>query len=204
MEHLCDTHPAEWTAPMSNERCVWCGTDPLYVAYHDQEWGVPLHHEHGWYERIVLETMQAGLSWITVLRKRAHYRSVCHQFDPVVVAQYDAGDIERLANDAGIIRNRAKIKAMIHNAHAFLELQAKKGSVDAFFWDFVDGKPLQTHRQQHADIPAVTPLASHMAHELKRHNFTFIGPTMCYALMQATGLVNDHVVTCHRYQALHP
>lgn len=189
---------------MNDTRCVWCGNDPLYVEYHDNEWGVPLHHEHGWYERIVLETMQAGLSWITVLRKRAHYRAVCHAFDPRNVAAYTAADIERLANDAGIIRNRAKIQAMIHNAHAFLELQAKVGSVDAFFWNFVDGTPLQTHRQTHADIPAVTPLATQMAHELKRQQFTFIGATMCYALMQATGLVNDHVVTCPRYHALLP
>lgn len=187
---------------MTLTRCVWCGTDPLYVAYHDHEWGVPLHDEHGWYERIVLETMQAGLSWITVLRKRAHYRAVCHQFDPRRVAAYDEHDIARLVADPGIIRNRAKIKAMIHNAHAFLELQGKKGSVDAFFWEFVDGVPLQPYRQQHADIPAVTPLATHMAAALRRHGFTFVGPTMCYALMQATGLVNDHVVTCARHAAL--
>lgn len=189
---------------MNTTRCTWCGDDPLYCDYHDHEWGVPLHHEHGWYERIVLETMQAGLSWITVLRKRAHYRAVCHNFDPHIVARYTSDDVARLVTDPGIIRNRAKINAMIRNAHAFLELQQKYGSVDAFFWGFVDGVPLQPHRQQHADIPAVTPLAQQMAQQLRQHGFTFVGPTMCYALMQATGLVNDHVVTCHRFAALHP
>ena len=187
---------------MNDTRCIWCGDDPLYCAYHDQEWGVPLHNEHGWYERIVLETMQAGLSWITVLRKRDHYRRVCANFDPHIVAGYTDADVARLVNDAGIIRNRAKIKAMIHNAQAFLTLQQQKGSVDAFFWEFVDGVPLQPHRQQHADIPAVTPLAIQMAKSLRQHGFTFVGPTMCYALMQATGLVNDHVVTCHRHAVL--
>lgn len=183
-------------------RCPWCGDDPLYTAYHDTEWGVPLHSEHGWYERIVLETMQAGLSWITVLRKRAHYRAVCHQFDPNIIATYTTTDVERLMADAGIIRNRAKITAMIHNATAFLELQHKFGSVDAFFWRYVDGVPLQPHRRQMSDIPAITPLAQHMARDLKAHTFRFVGPTMCYALMQATGLVNDHLVSCHRHQSL--
>jgi DNA-3-methyladenine glycosylase I len=186
----------------SYERCPWCGQDPLYTAYHDNEWGVPLHSEHGWYERIVLETMQAGLSWITVLRKRAHYRTVCHQFDPTIVAAYTDADVARLMADSGIIRNRAKIVAMIHNASAFLALQARYSSIDAFFWRYVDGVPLQPHRQQMSDIPAVTPLATQIARDLKTHQFRFVGPTMCYALMQATGLINDHLVSCHRHQPL--
>jgi DNA-3-methyladenine glycosylase I len=184
------------------DRCPWCGQDPLYTAYHDNEWGVPLHSEHGWYERIVLETMQAGLSWITVLRKRAHYRSVCHQFDPAVVATYTDADVARLMADSGIIRNRAKIEAMIHNASAFLALQARYSSIDTFFWRYVDGVPLQPYRQHMSDIPAVTPLATQMARDLKTHQFRFVGPTMCYALMQATGLINDHLVSCHRHQPL--
>jgi DNA-3-methyladenine glycosylase I len=146
--------------------------------------------------------MQAGLSWITVLRKRAHYRTVCHQFDPTIVAAYTDADVERLMADSGIIRNRAKIVAMIHNASAFLALQARYSSIDAFFWRYVDGVPLQPHRQQMSDIPAVTPLATQIARDLKTHQFRFVGPTMCYALMQATGLINDHLVSCHRHQPL--
>jgi DNA-3-methyladenine glycosylase I len=188
---------------MSNlERCVWCGTDALYTAYHDREWGVPLHTEHGWYERIVLETMQAGLSWLTVLRKRDHYRAVCAGFDPHQVATFTTQDVDRLMADSGIIRNRAKLVAMISNARAFLALQAKHGSVDAFFWRYVDGTPLQPRYQTHAQIPTVTPLSTQMANDLKRAGFSFIGPTMCYALMEATGLVNDHVVDCHRHAHL--
>ncbi len=184
------------------ERCPWCGSDPLYCDYHDSEWGVPLHTTNGWYERIVLETMQAGLSWITVLRKRAHYRAVCHQFDPHIVASYGEADITRLMADPGIIRNRAKISAMIHNAQMFLTLQAKTTAVDDYFWRYVDGRPLQPHRQHHAEIPAITPIATQMAQDLRQRGFKFIGPTMCYALMQATGLVNDHLVSCHRHAAL--
>lgn len=186
----------------AHERCPWCGVDPLYTTYHDTEWGVPLHSEHGWYERIVLETMQAGLSWITVLRKRTHYRTVCHQFDPAVVAAYTEADVTRLMVDRGVIRNRAKITAMIHNASAFLELQARYGSVDAFFWRYVDGVPLQPHHHQMSDVPAITPLATQMARDLKHHQFRFVGATMCYALMQATGLTNDHLVGCHRHSHL--
>jgi len=184
------------------ERCPWCGTDPLYCDYHDSEWGVPLHTTNGWYERIVLETMQAGLSWITVLRKRDHYRAVCHQFDPHIVATYGEDDITRLMADPGIIRNRAKIVAMIHNAQMFLTLQAKTTAVDDYFWRYVDGRPLQPHHQHHAEIPAITPIATQMAQDLRQRGFKFIGPTMCYALMQATGLVNDHLVSCHRHAAL--
>lgn len=185
-------------------RCPWCGQDPLYTAYHDTEWGVPLHSEHGWYERIVLETMQAGLSWITVLRKRAHYRTVCHQFDPTIVATYTDADVVRLMGDSGVIRNRAKIAAMIDNATAFLNLQQRFGSVDAFFWRYVDGVPIQPNRQQMSDIPTVTPLAEQLARDLKTYHFRFVGPTMCYALMQATGLINDHLVHCHRHRHLTP
>ncbi|MFZ9859116.1 MAG: DNA-3-methyladenine glycosylase I [Roseiflexaceae bacterium] len=187
---------------MELERCPWCGNDPLYSTYHDIEWGVPLHDEHGWYERIVLETMQAGLSWITVLRKRAHYRTVCNQFDPAVVSRYTEADVARLMADSGVIRNRAKIAAMIYNASAFLELQARYGSVDAFFWRYVDGTSLQPRHQRMSDVPAITPLATQMARDLKAHQFRFVGPTMCYALMQATGLTNDHLVSCHRHAHL--
>ncbi|MFM2031976.1 MAG: hypothetical protein RLZZ297_741 [Chloroflexota bacterium] len=183
-------------------RCVWCGTDPLYTAYHDTEWGVPLHTSHGWYERIVLETMQAGLSWITVLRKRERYRLVCDGFDPERVARYGVADVERLVADPGIIRNRAKIEAMIGNAQAFIRLSEKHGNIDAFFWGFVDGVPQQPHYRTHADIPTITPVAVHIAKTLKDAGFRFVGPTMCYALMQATGLTNDHVTSCHRHAVL--
>lgn len=184
------------------QRCVWCGTDPLYTHYHDTEWGVPLHSAHGWYERIVLETMQAGLSWITVLRKRDHYRRVCDHFDPEIVARYGPADVERLVLDPGIIRNRAKIEAMIGNAQAFLRLSEKHGDIDAFFWNFVDGTPQQPRYTHHGAIPTITPIATHIATTLKTAGFRFVGPTMCYALMQATGMTNDHVVDCHRHDAL--
>jgi len=146
--------------------------------------------------------MQAGLSWITVLRKRDRFRAVCAQFDPVQVAQFTSADIERLANDAGIIRNRAKLRAMVHNATKFLELQAKHGSVDAFFWGYVDGTPVQSNLIHAQHMPTVTPLATQLAADLRRHGFTFVGATMCYALMQATGMVNDHVVGCFRHREL--
>ena len=187
---------------MVSERCPWCGTDELYCAYHDQEWGVPLHGEQAWFERIVLETMQAGLSWITVLRKREHYRAVCDQFDPQRVAAYDDAYIDQLATDAGVIRNRAKLRARVHNARAFIDLTAKYGSADAFFWRYVDGVPQQSHAQSMRDIPTVTPVSTQMARDLKQHGFVFVGPVMCYALMQATGMVNDHLVSCFRHQEL--
>lgn len=185
-----------------SERCPWCGTDPLYCAYHDTEWGVPLHDERGWYERIVLETMQAGLSWITVLRKRDHFRARCDGFDAHKVAHYSDAYVNELATDTGLIRNRAKLHAMVRNAQAFLELQAKYGSADAFFWGYVDGTPLQSHAVSMHHIPTTTPRSQQLAQDLKRHGFSFIGPVMCYALMQATGMVNDHLVGCYRHDEL--
>jgi DNA-3-methyladenine glycosylase I len=185
------------------ERCPWCGTDPLYVAYHDQEWGVPLHQgeavEARWFERLCLEAAQAGLSWITVLRKRAHYRQVFDDFDPRRVATYDDAKVAALLTDGGIIRNRAKIHAAISNANAFLRIQDEFGGFNAYIWRFVDGQPLQNQWARLSDLPAQTPLSQAISRDLLKRGLRFVGPTICYAMMQAGGLVNDHLVSCHRY-----
>lgn len=183
-------------------RCPWCGTDPLYVAYHDTEWGVPLHDDRKLFECVCLEGAEAGLSWITVLRKRAHYRSVFADFDPILVAAYDSTDVERLVVDAGIIRSRAKIESHIHNARCCLEVQARYGSLDAFLWSFVGGCPVQNVWLTPADVPAETPVSVALSKALKQHGFTFVGSKITYAMMQAIGMVNDHLVTCFRYEAV--
>ncbi len=177
-------------------RCEWAGTDPLYVAYHDEEWGVPLHDDRRLFEMLCLEGAQAGLSWITILRKRAHYRAVFDDFDPVKVAGYDEEKVAALLADPGIVRNRLKVNAFIRNARAFLDVQAAFGSFDAYIWRFVDGAPIVNHWRTLREIPAQTPEAQAMSKDLKRRGFTFVGPTICYAFMQACGLVNDHVVDC--------
>lgn len=185
-------------------RCGWCeagqqGPDPLYVDYHDREWGVPQHEEHTLFEFLILEGAQAGLSWLTILRKRAHYRAAFANFDPHQVARYTSQDEARLLSNADIVRNRLKISAAISNARCFLALQERHGSFDRFLWDFVDGQPLMNHWHTGAEVPASTPLAEKLSKSLYHHGFRFVGPTICYSLMQAVGLVNDHLTSCFRH-----
>ena len=180
-------------------RCPWCGDDPLYVAYHDQEWGVPCHDERALFEFLILEGAQAGLSWITILRKRENYRRAYHGFDVEKIARYGEKDVARLLADAGIVRNRLKVAASIDNARATLELYEQGGSLDQLLWSFVDGRPRINRWKKMSDIPPITPQAEAMSKELKRRGFRFIGPTVMYAHMQATGMVNDHLVTCPRH-----
>lgn len=184
---------------MERIRCEWAGSDPLYVQYHDTEWGRPVHDERTWFEFLTLEGAQAGLSWITILRKRAAYRQAFANFEPQAVAAFGEADAARLMNDAGIVRNRLKIRSAIQNAQAFLKVQAAFGSFDAYMWQFVDGHPLVNSWRSLAEIPAKTPLAERMSKDLRQRGFNFVGPTICYAHIQATGLVNDHVVGCFCY-----
>jgi len=183
-------------------RCAWAGTDPLYQAYHDEEWGVPVHDDRVWFEFLILEGMQAGLSWHTILRKRANFRRAFDDFDVHKVAAYGEEKVASLLADPGIIRNRLKVRAAISNAQSFLKVQAEKGSFDAYMWNFVDGNPVQNHFKTLADLPATTPLAEQISKDLLRRGFRFVGPTIVYAHMQATGMVNDHVVDCFRYAEL--
>lgn len=180
-------------------RCPWCGSDPLYTAYHDHEWGVPLHDDRRLFEFLTLEGAQAGLSWLTILRKREGYRKAFAGFDPQLVAVFDDADTARLLADPGIVRNRLKIASAISNARAVLELQARYGSLDAFLWGFVDGRPIRNSWGSIGEIPCRSPLSDTISRELKRHGFSFIGSTICYAHMQATGMVNDHLTSCFRY-----
>ena len=184
---------------MPSEPCPWCGQDPLYRRYHDGEWGVPVHDDTVLFELLVLEGAQAGLSWLTVLRKREHYRRAFEGFDPRRVAAFDAARIEALLQDRGIIRNRLKIASAVSNARAFLEVESRFGSFDRYIWDFVDGRPIINRFASMAEVPAVTPLAETISHDLKRRGFRFVGPTIVYAYLQATGLVNDHLVSCPRH-----
>jgi DNA-3-methyladenine glycosylase I len=182
-------------------RCPWCGSDPLYMAYHDYEWGVPLHDEQRLFEMLTLEGAQAGLSWLTILRKREGYRRAFAGFDPQLVAAFGDTDVARLLADPGIVRNRLKIASTISNARAVLEVQARYGSLDAFLWGFVDGRPIRNHWRSMAEIPASTAVSDAMSKELKQHGFRFVGTTICYAHMQATGMVNDHLTGCFRYDS---
>ena len=181
------------------ERCPWAGSDPLYQHYHDTECGVPEYDDRALFEKIVLEGFQAGLSWITILRKRDNFRTAFDGFAPETVARYDEAKQAALMADAGIIRNRAKIEATVGNAQAWLNMM-ESGSFADFLWQFVDGKPHQNAWRSLDEVPAQTPASKAMAKELKRAGFRFCGPTTCYALMQAMGMVNDHLVTCPRYE----
>ena len=183
-------------------RCEWAGTDPLYVAYHDEEWGVPAHDDRTLFEFLILEGAQAGLSWSTILNKRENYRKAFDNFDPVKVARYDARKVAKLLADPGIVRNRLKIHAAIQNARAFLEVQREFGSFDAYLWQFVGGKPKLNKCKTLKEIPARTAESDAMSKDLKKRGFSFVGSTICYALMQAVGMVNDHVVTCYRHTQL--
>ena len=180
-------------------RCPWCGEDPLYQHYHDHEWGVPLHDDRLLFEFLCLEGAQAGLSWRTVLEKRAHYRAVYRDFDIDYVADMSDADLKRLLGDPGIIRNRLKVNAMRENARAARRVISEEGSLDAWLWSFVDGSPIRNRWKTPADVPAHTPRAEHMSKSLKKRGFRFVGPTICYAFMQATGMVNDHLTRCFRH-----
>ena len=182
-------------------RCHWA-KNVLNIPYHDEEWGVPIHDERKWFEFLILEGAQAGLSWDTILRKRARYREVFDDFDPEKVARYSAQKVRTLLADPGIIRNRLKINATIGNARLFLKVQEQFGSFDAYIWRFVDGRPMQNVWKTHRKVPASTPESDTMSRELRKRGFRFAGSTICYALMQATGLVNDHVVSCFRHAEL--
>jgi DNA-3-methyladenine glycosylase I len=180
-------------------RCAWVGKEPIYIAYHDEEWGVPNGDSRALFEKLILEGFQSGLSWITILRKREHFRRVFDGFDAEKIAGYGPEKTAALLADPGIIRNRLKVEAAIDNARAFLRL-AEKQSLAAFLWDFVDGKPVQNQVASQGDIPAQTPLSLAISKALKARGFRFVGPTTVYAMMQAVGMVNDHLVTCHRHE----
>jgi len=186
----------------SQIRCGWCGEDPLYVAYHDDEWGIPLHADQQLFEFLILEGAQAGLSWLTILRKRDAYRKAYHQFDVEKVARFNSRSVERLLNNPGIVRNRLKIEASISNARAFLDVQAAFGSFDNYIWQFVDHHPIQNRWHRLKDIPVSTKESLQMSKDLQARGFRFVGPTICYAFMQAIGMVNDHVTDCFRYQEI--
>jgi DNA-3-methyladenine glycosylase I len=185
---------------MPIKRCPWSEGHPLLTTYHDEEWGVPVHDDRRWYEKIVLDGAQAGLSWLTILKKREAYRAAFAGFDPTAVARFGARDVTRLMRDEGIVRNRLKIESAIKNAKAFLTIQAEEGSFDAYIWRHVKGRPLQGKWRRQADLPARTELSDDVSRELKKRGFTFVGTTIVYAFMQAAGLVNDHLVGCFRYR----
>jgi DNA-3-methyladenine glycosylase I len=185
---------------MPPTRCWWAGDDPLYIAYHDEEWGLPVHDDRKLFEMLILEGAQAGLSWITILRRREGYRRAFDNFDPERIARYTERKKAVLLQDEGIIRNRAKIDAAIQNARAYLELRDQGSSLDAFLWTFVGGKPKQNRFKEKGEVPPETPESKAMSKELRRRGFTFVGPTICYAFMQATGMVNDHLTGCFRHK----
>jgi DNA-3-methyladenine glycosylase I len=184
---------------MSLQRCEWAGSDPLYLRYHDEEWGVPVHDDRRHFEMICLEGAQAGLSWITILRKRENYRAAFDDFDPLVVADYDEVKVAELLANPGIVRNRLKVRAFIRNAHAFLRTQGEFGAFDAYIWRFVGDTPIVNRWQSLSELPAQTAAAQAMSKDLIKRGFTFVGPTICYAYMQACGMVNDHVIGCFRH-----
>ena len=183
-------------------RCDWCKADPLYVAYHDDEWGVPVHDDRVLFEFLVLEGAQAGLSWITILRKRDAYRDAFAGFDPVKVARFDKRRIAKLLTNAGIVRNRQKIESAVKNAKAFLAVQKEFGSFARYQWGFVSNRPVQNRRRAIREVPARTDISDAFSKDLKKRGFSFVGSTIVYAHMQAVGMVNDHLVTCHRYKKL--
>jgi DNA-3-methyladenine glycosylase I len=184
------------------KRCAWCGSTPIYQAYHDTEWGVPLHDERALFEFLILEGAQAGLSWLTILNKREGYRRAFDDFDAERIARYDQADVARLLADPGIVRNRLKVAATIVNAQATLAIREQFGGLDAYFWRFVDGQPIQNTWTELGQLPASSPLSDTISRDLKQRGFKFVGSTIVYAQMQATGMVNDHLVDCFRYQAL--
>ncbi len=184
------------------QRCWWCGDDSLYQKYHDQEWGVPIHDDQLLFEFLCLEGAQAGLSWITILRKREHYRQVFDGFDAEKIAVYQDDKIQSLLADPGIVRNRLKVNGFVKNARAYLKIREQGQTFDQTIWNYVDGETLQPNRKRIEDVPANTPLSDAMSKDLKKKGFTFVGSTICYAFMQAAGLVNDHIADCYRHEQL--
>ena len=180
-------------------RCEWSGNNPLYIAYHDEEWGVPAHDDRHLFEMLLLEGAQAGLSWLTILKKRENYRKAFHSFDPEKVAAYSERDVQRLLSDSGIVRNRLKIEAAIKNARGIRKIQEEYGTLAVFLWRYVDGTPRQNNWKSMAELPTRPPQSDAMSTDLKRRGFNFVGPTICYSFMQAIGMVNDHVVDCFRH-----
>jgi DNA-3-methyladenine glycosylase I len=181
---------------MDKIRCAWSGNDPLYQQYHDTEWGIPVHDDRHLFEMLNLEGAQAGLSWITILRKRENYRAAFDHFNAAIIARYDEAKIAELLANPGIVRNKLKVAGVVKNAQAFLQVQKEFGSFDAYLWRFVNGQPLINHRASLSEIPAQTAEAEAMSKDLKKRGFTFVGPTICYAFMQAVGMVNDHTLDC--------
>jgi DNA-3-methyladenine glycosylase I len=186
----------------SRRRCAWCLGNPLQTTYHDREWGVPVHDDRKLFEFLILEGAQAGLSWDTILRKRAAYRRAFAGFDPRRVARFDHRKRAALMKDPGIVRNRLKISAAVTNARAFLQVQREHGSFDRYIWQFVGGDPIRNRWRRHEQTPASSPESDAMSKDLRRRGFRFVGSTICYAFMQATGMVNDHLVTCFRHRQL--
>ena len=184
------------------KRCQWCGDDPLYRAYHDEEWGVPLHDDRRLFELLCLEGAQAGLSWITILKKRHNYRKAFDDFDPVKMARYNAKKTAELLNNPGIVRNKLKVNGFVKNARAYLSMLESGDTLDGYLWQYTDGQPLQNRWVTLGQIPATTPLSDRLSRDLKKKGFTFVGGTICYAFMQAAGLVNDHTVDCYRHRQL--
>ncbi|HEY5218859.1 MAG TPA: DNA-3-methyladenine glycosylase I [Gemmatimonadaceae bacterium] len=191
--------PRRPSSPATRSRCAWAIT-PLGIAYHDAEWGVPVHDDRVLFEFLVLEGAQAGLSWETILKKRERYRAVFAEFDPTVVARFTPARVERLLADPGIVRNRLKVESTVSNARALLDVQQEFGSFDAYVWRFVDGKPVVNRQRGTHKLPASTPQSDALSKDLKARGFRFVGTTICYAFMQAVGMVNDHLVTCFRYR----
>lgn len=181
------------------KRCEWATSDPIYIDYHDQEWGKPTHDDQELFELLCLEGAQAGLSWITILKRRENYRKAFDNFDPKVVQGYSEEKIQEILQDAGIIRNKLKVRSVVTNAKAFLQVQEEFGSFDAYIWDFVDGAPILNDWSDHAEVPATTDGSQQMSKDLKKRGFKFVGPTICYAYMQSAGLVNDHTRECFLY-----
>jgi len=184
------------------KRCKWCGSDPLYVTYHDEEWGVPVHEDRLLFEFLILEGAQAGLSWLTILKKRENYRRAFDTFNVEKVANYTEVDVERLMADTGIVRNRLKIESAIKNAKGVLTIEKEFGSFDTYLWDYIDRTPIQNEWKRLEDVPAKTQIAERMSKDLKKRGFNFVGPTICYAFMQAIGMVNDHTTDCFRHNEL--
>lgn len=180
-------------------RCPWCGTDELYVKYHDEEWGVPVHEEQKHFEFLVLESAQAGLNWLTILRKRENYRKAYDNFDAAKISDYDENKVNELMQNAGIIRNRRKIEASINNAKGFLEIQKEFGSFDNYIWSFVDNKPVINHWNDISEVPATSELSDKVSKDLKKRGFKFLGSTIIYAHLQATGIIDDHLTSCFRH-----
>ena len=182
------------------KRCRWCTDDPIYIDYHDNEWGIPVHDDIRLFEMLMLEGSQAGLSWLTILKKRENYRKAFHGFRPGIIADYDSKKIDELLKDPGIIRNRAKIEAVIQNARNVLKIQDESGSLDSFLWKFVGGRPIQNAWKNYTEIPCQTGESDLMGRELKQRDFKFVGTKICYSFMQAVGMVNDHEVSCFCYE----